>query len=151
MKKIFFISVVLMVFTFSACAQGAGDTGNPPKEGDVKLKITVGNKVFTAIMYDNATARAFTAKLPMTLNMSEMTGNEKYYNLPENFRADSPSPVGTIRTGELMCWSSNCLVLFYKTFSSGYNYVRLGRIGDASGLADALGGGSVQITFEVNP
>jgi hypothetical protein len=61
----------------------------------------------------------------MTVNMNEMNGNEKYYDLPENFRADSPSPAGTIRAGDLMCWSSNCLALFYKASSSGYSYVRL--------------------------
>jgi hypothetical protein len=35
----------------------------------------------------------------MTLNMSEMNGNEKYYNLPENFRADSPFPARRLRRG----------------------------------------------------
>jgi hypothetical protein len=57
---------------------------------------------------------------------------------------------GTIRTGDLMCWSSNCLVLFYKTFSSGYSYVRLGRIEDASGLEAALGKGNTTVTFAVD-
>jgi hypothetical protein len=107
MKKDVFVLAMLVAFAFSACAQATGGTGYKPKESDVKLKITVGNKVFTAIMYDNATARAFAAKLPMTLNMGEMNDNEKYYNLPENFRSDSPSPAGTIRTGDLMCQPSN--------------------------------------------
>lgn len=150
MKTIFMVLFLSFVFAFSACAQGVSGIENLPKEISVKLKITVENKVFTAIMYDNATAEAFIAKLPLTLNMGEMNGNEKYYDLPENFRSDSPSPAGTIRTGDLMCWSSNCLVLFYKTFSSGYSYVRLGRIEDASGLEAALGGGSVLITFAVD-
>jgi hypothetical protein len=147
MKTIVIALIVCLAFTFSACAQGTGRTEYKPQESDVKITISIGNKVFTAIMYDNATAEAFIAKLPLALNMSEMNGNEKYYNLPENFRSDPPSPAGTIRTGDLMCWSSNCLVLFYKTFSSSYRYVRLGRIEDASGLEAALGGGSVSVTF----
>jgi hypothetical protein len=82
--------------------------------------------------------------------MSELNGNEKYYNTPEDFRADSPSAAGTIRAGDLMCWSSNCLALFYKTFSSGYSYVRLGYIEDASGLESVLGRGSATVTFAVD-
>jgi hypothetical protein len=150
MKKNVFILVMLMALAFSVCAQGAGSTGIAYTESDAKLKITVGNKVFTATMYDNATAKALMAKLPLTLNMTEFNGNKKYCNLPENFLADSPSSAGTIRAGELMCWQSNCIVIFYKTFSSNNSYVRLGRIEDISGLEAALGTGNVTVAFTVD-
>ena len=43
------------------------------------------------------------------------------------------------------------VVLFYTTFSNSYGgYVRLGHIEDISGLASALGTGSVQVTFSVS-
>jgi hypothetical protein len=154
--KAFMVLLLSFMLAFPVCTQGVSGIGNLPKEGEspleisVKLKITIGNKVFTAIMYDNATTAAFIAKLPLALNMNEMNGNEKYYDLPEDFRADPPSPAGTIRAGDLVCWSSNCLVLFYKTFSSGYRYVRLGYIEDASGLESALGRGNVHVTFAVD-
>lgn len=116
----------------------------------MELKITIGEKVFTAIMCDNATVKEFAAKLPMTLNMSELNGNEKYHNFSKIFCIDSPSPAETIHAGDIMCRSSNCLAIFYKTFSSSYNYVRLGRIEDASGLKAALGKGSVHVTFTLD-
>lgn len=47
----------------------------------MKLKITIGPNVFTATFYNNATATAFKAMLPMTVKMAELNGNEKYFNL----------------------------------------------------------------------
>ncbi|WP_165972417.1 cyclophilin-like fold protein [Paenibacillus piri] len=56
----------------------------------------------------------------------------------------------TIRAGEIMCWSSNSLVLFYHTFSNSYSgYVRIGYIKDVTGLASALGRGNVEVTFSL--
>lgn len=45
------------------------------------LKITVGSVSFSAILEDNVTTRFFKKLLPMTVNMSELNGNEKYYYL----------------------------------------------------------------------
>jgi hypothetical protein len=114
----------------------------------MKLKITIGTNTFTASFYDNATATAFKAKLPMAINMIELNGNEKYFDLPDNLPVNASNP-GTIQTGDLMMYGSNTLVLFYKTFSTSYNYTRLGHIDNPSGLATALGSGNVTVKFEV--
>ena len=114
----------------------------------MKLKITIGTNTFTATLYNNATVTAFKAKLPMTINMKELNGNEKYFDLPDNLPANASNP-GTIQTGDLMLYGSNTLVLFYKSFSTSYNYTRLARIDNPSGLAAALGSGNVTVTFEL--
>lgn len=113
-----------------------------------QLKITVGTTSFTATLADNATAAAFKSRLPLTLNMSELNGNEKYYYLPESLPAAASNP-GTIQAGDLMLYGSDCLVLFYETFRTSYSYTRIGRIDNPSGLAAALGGGSVSVTFSL--
>lgn len=112
------------------------------------MKITIGTNIFKAKLYDNATAAAFKAKLPMTINMSELNGNEKYFDLPDSLPTDASNP-GTIQTGDVMLYGSNTLVLFYKTFSTSYNYSHIGRIDDPSGLADALGAGNTTVKFEL--
>lgn len=49
-----------------------------------------------------------------------------------------------------MLYGSDCLVLFYETFTSGYSYTRLGSVEDPAGLAAALGRGSVSVTFRAD-
>lgn len=114
----------------------------------MKLKITIGANVFTAALYDNATATAFKAKLPMTINIIELNGNEKYFDLSDNLPANASNP-GTIQTGDLMIYGTNTLVLFYKTFSTSYSYTRLGRIDNPSELAAALGSRNITAKFEL--
>lgn len=121
------------------------DTENPMTN---KLYIRIGNSTFTITLEDNATAKAFKALLPLTLNMSEMNGNEKYFNLSSTLPTAASRP-GSIHTGDLMLYGSSTLVLFYESFSSSYSYTRIGRIDKPSGLANALGTGSANVTFRI--
>ena len=121
---------------------------NSVNTDSMKLKITIGANAFTATLYKNESAAAFKEKLPMTINMKELNGNEKYFDLPNNLSTNASNP-GTIQTGDLMLYGSNTLVLFYNTFSTSYNYTRLARIDDPSALAAALGSGNVTVRFEL--
>lgn len=116
------------------------------ENGMTIINITVGSSVFPAKLYDNDTAKAFLAQLPLTLDMDELNGNEKYYYLADKLPTDSER-IGSINTGDLMLYGSDCLVLFYESFSTTYSYTRLGFIDDAAGLADALGSGGVEVSF----
>ncbi|MCF0072191.1 hypothetical protein LZD49_17045 [Dyadobacter sp. CY261] len=125
------------------------ETSTPPGDSTGnRLRIRIGSTTFSATLLNTATVTAFKAKLPMTVNMSELNGNEKLYNFPSNLPANASNP-GTIRNGDLMLYGSNVLVLFYKSFPTSYSYTRLGRIDDAAGLAAAVGSGNVTVTFEL--
>ena len=113
----------------------------------MKLKITIGSNSFTGTLYKNASVTAFKEQLPMTMNMKELNGNEKYFDLPTYLPHNALNP-GTIQSGDLMLYGSSTVVLFYKTFSTSYNYTALGRIDNPSALAAALGRGNVTVTFE---
>ena|SRR5215203_3364528 len=114
----------------------------------MKLKVTVGSNTFSATVFNNATATAFKAKLPLTINMKELNANEKYFDLPDNLPANASNP-NTIQAGDVMLYGSNTLVLFYKTISTSYNYTRLARIDNPSGLAAALGSRNITVKFEL--
>ena len=117
----------------------------------INIAISVGGSSFSAKLYDNETTRALLAQFPLTLDMSELNGREKYYHLSENLPSPLTEKPATIYAGEIMLWSSNSLVLFYNTFSNSYGgYVKLGYVEHVTGLADALGSGSIQVTFTVS-
>jgi hypothetical protein len=124
------------------------NTENNAPLANSKIKIKVNSQTFTATLLDNNSAKAFKGMLPMTINMNELNGNEKYYVLPNSLPTDSSNP-GTIKTGDLMLYGSKTLVLFYKTFLTSYSYTKLGSVEDITGLATALGSDNVTITFEV--
>jgi hypothetical protein len=112
------------------------------------IDLQIGSKTSTVKLFDSASSRALLAMLPMTLTMSELNGNEKYYQMPNRLPTDSQD-LRTIKTGDLMLYGSDTLVLFYQSFNTSYSYTRLGYIEDVSGLANALGSGSVQVTFSL--
>ncbi|MDE6762977.1 MAG: hypothetical protein K2J73_04790 [Oscillospiraceae bacterium] len=113
----------------------------------LNIEITVQNKTFYAELYDNETAEKFAEMLPLTLDMSELNGNEKYFYLPENLPTNTESP-DKINSGNIMLYGSSCLVLFYDSFSTSYSYTPVGHIDDTDGLAEALGKGGVTVTFQ---
>lgn len=125
-----------------------GGNNNSDNNMHNKLRLTAGSVSFTITLEDNAAVKAFKMLLPMTVNMSEMNGNEKYYYLPGNLPTVTSNP-GTIHAGDLLLYGSSCVVLFYKTFSTSYSYTHLGRMDNSSRLVSALGADNVNITFEL--
>lgn len=122
---------------------GSAQTG---KENMDIVIIEAAGKTFNAYLYDNPSAAALKTQLPMTINMEELNGNEKYCNLVKPLPSDSKS-VETINNGDIMLFGDNCLVLFYQSFSTSYAYTPLGYIEDAKGLETALGRGTVEVSF----
>lgn len=151
MKTMTFLFTSLLCFQLFACIKE--NTIQPIEHQNeqtdtMQLKIIIGTSSFSATLQSNATANAFKERLPLTLRMNELNNNEKYIDLPEKLPANASNP-GTIQNGDLMLYGSNTLVLFYKTFSTSYNYTRIGKVTDPDGLAKALGSGNVSVTFEL--
>ncbi len=152
----------ISVLTIVLFSTGGKDCGNNNQAGNnaeipnfnnsdsvsYKMKITVGPKTFNATLFNNPAATAFKALLPLTIDMIELNGNEKYFDLAKSLPNNSSNP-GTIQSGDIMLYGSSTLVLFYTTFRTSYSYTKLGRIEDVSGLADALGTGDVTVRFEL--
>lgn len=128
----------------------AADVAPPtvrPEES--RMWMTVGERRFAITLTDNAAALAFAAQLPLTLDMSELNGNEKHADLRAALPANASRP-GAIRKGDLMLYGTNTLVVFYETFDSSYPYTRLGRVDDPADLARVLGRRGVRVVFSKN-
>jgi hypothetical protein len=140
---------ILAVFSYSsACEKNDKVNLSNTVMTNKQLIIKVGSGTFNATLQQNATAAAFIDLLPLTVNMTELNGNEKYFDLSDRLPTNASNPK-TIQNGDLMLYGSNTLVLFYKSFSTPYSYTKLGEIDNPAGLATALGSGNVKVTFEV--
>lgn len=161
MKKTFltFLLAFTFVSIFASCnkdntdpdtsnTENIGNTENNNENMSSKIKIKIGSSTFSATLSNNPTTTAFKAMLPMTINMSDLNSNEKFYDFSTGLPTNASNP-SAIQNGDLMMYGANTFVLFYKTFSTSYSYTRLGRIDDTTGLSTALGNGSVSITFEL--
>lgn len=118
------------------------------EEGDnIKLNMTVNHTAYTVVLEDNETARELVRMFPLTLEMNELNGNEKYYYFDTSFSTNEEN-IGMIQNGDLMIYGNNCLVLFYDSFSTTYRYTRVGYVENAENLASILGNSAITITLE---
>ena len=116
----------------------------------IRMWMTIGGTHrFAVTLENNPTARAFAQMLPLTLDMPDLNDNEKHVKLPRSLPTHAERP-GTIRTGDVMLYGSDTLVVFYKTFPSSYSYTRIGRVTPVDGLVQALGPGSQRIGFALD-
>lgn len=153
MKASFVILFTLMsvfINSASSCSKQVDKTNmkNNTPMANGKIKITVNSQIFTATLLDDNSVKSFKEMLPLTINMKELNGNEKYCDLPQNIRTNSFNPK-MIENGDLMLYGSKTLVLFYQSFSTSYNYTKLGKIDNVKGLQTALGSGNITVTFEL--
>ncbi len=125
-------------------AQGTKDEEDAQVE---QLELQIGTEVYQVRLAQTEAAQAFAAKLPLTLSMKELNGNEKYSYLDEALPTEAER-VGQIESGDLMLYGEDCVVLFYDSFSTNYSYTPLGRVEDATGLKEAVGEGAVTMTFQ---
>lgn len=155
------LSFLLALFVFAACEASQHSTTASPllataeaapasvKPKELRMWMSVGEQRFSITLSDNETARALTALMPLTLDMSEHNGNEKYASLPRALPTKANRP-GTIHNGDLMLFGSQTLVVFYVTADTSYSYTRIGRVDDPAGLASALGRRDVRVVFSKN-
>ena len=111
-----------------------------------KITITINNQVYTATLEENNTTRELINKLPLKITMDELNGNEKYYYMDSSLPTDSKR-VEKIKTGDIMLYGSDCLVIFYDSFSTPYSYTRIGKIDNPDSLKSVVGKNSIEITI----
>ncbi len=120
-------------------------TTESPKDS-LNINMYIGEKSYSVTLYDNPSAREFINRLPMTINMSELNGNEKYCFFNESYPS-RPESVGSISKGDLMLYGDDCVVLFYDDFNTSYRYTPLGKADNSEDIYNSVGDGDVTVTF----
>lgn len=146
MKKLIFIFLVLMTTShLMACNK----TEKKPKQTDtiktMKLKITVGENVLFADLYNNATAKSFVAKLPLTLPMQDLYDREMVYRFEDALPANEARTSG-YEVGDISYWTPrHSFVIFYKQNGEVIsNLQKVGRVQAGVELFETTGNASVK-------
>jgi len=80
----------------------------------MKLKITIGKTILTAILIKSKTTDEFIKLLPLNLTMNDLFGREKYGELPATISTDGKRSF-TYEAGDIGYWSpSHDLAIYYK-------------------------------------
>ena len=78
----------------------------------MKIRLRIDNKVLTATLADNKTARDFVSLLPLTLTMNDLFGREKFGHLPRAI-SEEGKRTHTYEIGEIAYWSPGPDVAIY--------------------------------------
>lgn len=111
-----------------------------------EIQVIVNGTTYTTVLEDNVTTEEFISMLPLTLEMEELNGNEKFNYMDTSLTTNASTPSG-IHSGDLMLYGSECLVLFYEDFSTSYSYTPIGHLENAEDLVSIVGDGSVTVIF----
>ncbi|MFD1899583.1 cyclophilin-like fold protein [Enterococcus termitis] len=109
-------------------------------------KIEIEQKIFSIEWLNNPSSRALQERFPLTLTMDELNSNEKYSYL-SNPLPVNPEIITQIEKGDIMLFGSECLVLFYDSFSTNYSYTPLGKIRERELLNEVLDHSSIEVRF----
>lgn len=125
----------------------ANEVANKKAE-EMKIRITIGEKVVTAALTDSEAARDFVSLLPLTLVLEDYAGTEKISDLPKRLSTQGAPAGSDPSVGDIAYYAPwGNLAIFYRDFGYSSGLVILGKI---DGEMDAFGGpGSVKAIIEM--
>jgi hypothetical protein len=160
-RRLRYLLALLATISLSACGGGGEDgdgatdasgasTPDPspspsPVSGDqdanssegTSIRITFGDTVLTARLYDNATARDLAAQLPLTLTFSDHNNVEKTAPLPRELSLEGAPEGHDPAAGDIGYWApGGDLVFYYDSDAPFFNGIV--RIGEFDGEMDAI-------------
>ena len=137
MKKKFLLLLMMGIIIITGCNNKENSIIKEDnfKEEVNNLKITINNKEYELLLEDNETVQSLIKQLPLDLTMNELNGNEKYVYLEESFPINPDTP-NKIEIGDVMLYGNNCLVIFYKSFNTTYQYTKIGHINNLEDLGN---------------
>ena len=114
-----------------------------------KYFIKINNHEYLFELKDTEVANQIKSKLPFTVKMKNLNGNEVYHEFNEDFSKNEKS-INTINKGDIYLYQSNILVLFYKTFSTSYKYTEIGKLKEPIELENVIGSDDALVYWCLN-
>ena len=97
----------------------------------MKIRMTFSGLELTGTLYDNASARALFAMLPLDLSIEDYAHNEKITYLPEKLTIEGSGPFGNEQPGDICYYAPwGNLALFHAGYRYSSGLIRLGRLDD---------------------
>lgn len=149
MKTLFFIFIFcLLGFLAFVPDDEASFIDHQTMKEDMKMIIKVGDKAFSATVFDNPTSRDFMSLLPLTTKLEDYAGIEKIF-YPDRKLSTQDSPDGfDPSVGDITYYAPwGDIAIFYKDFGYAKSLISIGHIADISGFLEALASTS-SVTFE---
>ena len=145
---------ILIAFALAAIlGQAASGTDNTTtnRTPAMKIRLSVNNKVLTATLADNKTARDFISLLPLTLTMNDLFGREKYARLPRAISQEGKR-THTYEIGDIAYWSPGPdVAIYYRQDGDKIPEPGIIVIGKIDSGVEALNvAGSVKVTIELH-
>jgi hypothetical protein len=159
-KKRLTLLALALAMSLNQTACGAGKSkpvSTPPaqsnevsdkKAGEMKVRITIGEKLVTATLTDSEAARDFVSLLPLTLVLDDYAKTEKISYLPRKL-STSGAPAGSDPSvGDIAYYAPwGNLAIYYKDFGYSGGLAILGKIdGDVEAFKAP---GSIKATIEL--
>lgn len=147
MKKLLFISGIIMSLFLSACGaapQTAPQDAKPQAQASANVKkvnLTINNQKATLLLYDNPVANALYAQLPLTLKFSDFNSTEKIAYLPQKIHEGHKPEGHAPKAGDLCLyapWGNICF--FYKDYRHTGDLFSLGRLENGADILRSQNG-----------
>ena len=152
---------ILLASVWIACSEHPDNTEYPetgrteinngdeePNTESMKIKITVGQRVITATMANNAAAQDFVSRLPLEVTLNDYNNTEKiFYPSPKLSiqgvkRGCAPAP------GDITIYAPwGNVAIFYKKWSQSSDLILIGSI-DGDGIKALSAPGDLTVKFE---
>jgi len=149
------VGVTLGMVLLTACGSAPDDanssTSSPgastptdestPSPTATPVRITIGDTVLTAHLFDNSTAHDLAAQLPLTLTFRDLNGVEKTAPLPRKLSVEGMPSGDEPNVGDIGYWAPDGdLVFYYGDVGYWTGIMRIGEFdGDMSAIAQQSG------------
>ena len=135
MRKILFALVIVFLVL---CSSAYAD--------EMRVKISVNNKVLHAVLDDNATSRAIYDKLPLKLFMQDLYSREMCFHFDERFKTENLRS-DNYEVGDLIYWPPmHSFVILYKQNGEKFRRQHLGKVLSSVEIFETTG--DAEVLFE---